>query len=263
MIERTVTAEGALVADLTPAVYFDASVLIDYWVTDGLERGADLDRAQRGKPHEEVIRELLQTDRRIAVMADIRKALSHGPAGAHAVTSPLALLEVIEWYAGSAIKGLTAGAAGGEAIQRMGRKNVGNLLNRILDGRRLVEAEEVPDSGERPTGIEILRRETSIAPGFAQAHGLAGIVIADIAGFSFSKDEAWDVSEIFAYLQMGMADIVHLLVARHFGCTWIASFDSDFARCREYIKMGLGLTLLATADEMCSVLVPYPEGTRR
>lgn len=252
---RAVTAKGALVANLTPAVYFDSSVLIDYWETESMEIDADPDIQLKTMPYEEVIRELLKTDRRLAGMVDIRKALMFDPLKAYAVTSPLALLEVIEWYAESAIKNIAAGAAGAHAIQRMGKKDVGNLLNRIFEARRREAEQDVSGSRDGSTGLESLYTETRIGPGFAQAHGLNGIIVADVVGFSFTEHEARDVPEILSYLQMGMADIIHLLLARHFGCRWIASFDSDFARCREHIEKGLGLSLLMTPEEIRSVLI--------
>jgi hypothetical protein len=249
-MESAVDGSGALVAALTPAVYFDASVLIDYWVTEGMEHKADPDMPSRNAPHEDVIRELLKTDKRFAGMVEVRKALLLESLGARAVTSSLALLEVIEWHAESAIKNLAAGATGAKAIQHMGKKDTGNLLNRILEDRHDEAEGESPDRRGVSTGLEILTAETFIGPGFAQAHGLAGVVVADIVGFNFSEWDAWDVSQILAYLQMGMADIAHLLLACHLGCKWIASFDSDFVRCRKHIHDGMGLVLLATPEEI-------------
>ena len=200
-----------------------------------------------------MIRELLKTDKRLAGMVEVRKALLLESPSVHAITSSLALLEVIEWYAESAIKNLAAGAAGAKAIQRMGKKDVGHLLGRILEDRHDEAEGEPPDRRGGSTGLEILTAETFIGPGFAQAHGLAGVVVADVVGFNFSERDAWDVSQILAYLQMGMADIVHLLLARHLGCKWVASFDSDFERCRKHIHDGFGLELLSTPEEILAV----------
>jgi len=246
--------DGALAPAVTPAIYLDASVLIDYWATEGMEceRGSDL--APCTSPHEDVIRELLRVDKRVAGMVEVRKALLLGSPKAHAVTSSLALLEVIEWHAESAIRNLVADSAGAKAIQRMGKKDIGDLLNRVIEGRRLEAQGETSDRCGGSTGLEILTAETFIGSGFAQAHGLAGVAVADVVDFSFSEQDAWDVSQILAYLQMGMADIVHLLVARHLGCRWIASFDSDFCRCRCHIEDGLGMSLLGTPDEISAVL---------
>jgi|GEM_PF-3948285 len=51
MTESAVDGTGALIAALTPAVYFDASVLIDYWVTDGIKRQPDPDIPPYNAPH--------------------------------------------------------------------------------------------------------------------------------------------------------------------------------------------------------------------
>jgi hypothetical protein len=66
--------------------------------------------------------------------------------------------------------------------------------------------------------------------------------------------KAWDVPQLLAYLQVGMADIMQVLIAEHLGCRLFASFDSDFERCREHLQDGLGLKLLRTPEEILAAL---------
>lgn len=145
-------------------------------------------------------------------------------------------------------------ATGAHAIQRLSNKDVGDLLNRIRNDYH-AEAESTDTGGGRTsTPLQQLVYETMVNRGFAEAHGFSGVLVADVRGFDFTEDDAWDVSELLSYLQIGMADIVHLMVARHLGCKWVASFDSDFSRCRIHICDGLGLELLSSPEDILGVI---------
>jgi len=245
---------GSLITELTPAVYFDASVLIDYWMTEGMEieRGSDL--LSDDLLHDELVRKLLNANKRMAGMVDVRKKLVLGEPATCVATSTLAMLELFEWHAGSALKNIAAKAAGVNAIQRMGNKSFGELLNCIYSNYHAEAASADTEGGRTSTPLQQLVSETMVNRGFAEAHGFSSVLVADVRGFDFTEEDAWDVSELLSYLQMGMADIVHLLVARHLGCKWVASFDSDFQRCRNHIRDGLGLELLSSPEDILGVI---------
>jgi predicted nucleic acid-binding protein len=70
-------------------------------------------------------------------------------------------------------------------------------------------------------------------------HGLDGLLKVDIVNFDLHFRRAWQEPSAFAYLQLGLADIMHILLAQHLGCTYIASFDSDFKRVKNIIMKKL------------------------
>lgn len=254
MDEGIVAADGRLTEVYRPAVYFDSSVLIDYWTTEG----AEVPDKSEWTPHKPrylpVLRELVQTERRYSGMVAVRKALLFEQLDVTAVTTPLAQLELIEWHAEAVVKNLAADAVGTLAIQKKSKKEIGELLRKIAEGRRREALEKAADRCSGSTGLELLLSETWVEPGFACLHGLRGVLVADVQNFAFRVHEAWDVAQLLAYLQVGMADIIHLLVAAHLGCSWFASFDSDFERCREHLRDGLGLTLVRTPEEILTTL---------
>lgn len=89
---------------------------------------------------------------------------------------------------------------------------------------------------------------------FAECHGLKGLLQADIVNFKLTADKAWYEPFAYAYLQIGLSDIMHVLVAHHLGCEYIASFDSDFKRAKNLIKEENGMVLLSSPEEILEVL---------
>jgi hypothetical protein len=254
MSDETVGEDGRLLPMYLPAVYLDSSVLIDYWITEGAEVEYPPELTPREAPHVPILRELLNSDRRYAGMIAVRKALLGEELKATAVCTALAQLELIEWRAEATFKTLAAQAAGAPAIQKKSKKDIGDLLRKVLEQRRQEAASKTVDRSQGSTGLELLAAETWTDGGFARAHGLRGVAIADLRRFKLMVHEAWDVPQLLAYLQVGMADIMHLLAAVHLGCTWFASFDSDFERCREHIQDGLHLKLLRSPEEILATL---------
>jgi len=95
-----VNRSGKLKAECLPAVYFDSSVLIDYWMTEGLEIDRSEDPMLKITSENEpknllVVRELLKADKRIEKVIEIRKKLLFGIPKLSAVISPLSLLELM------------------------------------------------------------------------------------------------------------------------------------------------------------------------
>jgi hypothetical protein len=255
MSDEVLDSEGHLSTNIRPAIYFDSSVLIDYWLTEGAEMPEEVLFPNRELPYIPIIRDLLKTDKRFSGMVEVRKALLFGKLKAFAVTSPISIIELIEWYSETSFKNLATEAAGAPAIQRKSKKEIGDLLRKLIERRRQEYLDKKgKQSNGQSTPIDLLVSETWLDAGFAKVHGLQGVITADIKGFTFKEFDIWDVAQILAYLQMGMADVIQLYIARHLGCTMFASFDSDYERCVDHIKDGLGLDLLRTPEEIVSKL---------
>jgi predicted nucleic acid-binding protein len=248
--DKLLTKTGRLRKAFTPAVYFDTSVLVDYWSAEGLE-WAD----KESLPPNDLtafLRELLRTDKRISEGYKIRKAILMERPRVFSVTSSLATLELVEWYAYVNFKQVATEAAGATAVQSKSRKEIGDLLKRLTDlardGRRR-------NSGQiQSSPVEHLSRATWLNPSFSDSHGLAGIVEVDLVNFNFTLWNVWDKACLLAYHQVGMADTLHILAAYHLGCEYFASFDSDFKRIREILEDAYGITLLSSAQELLQTL---------
>lgn len=254
-----VNRSGRLKVKYLPAVYFDSSVLIDYWMTEGLEIDWPEDPVQKIISGNEpkniiVVRELLKADKRIEKVIEIRKKLVFEDAKLNAVISPLALLELMEWNAESAFKETAADAAGALFIQRKGRKEIGDCLKRLLELRRDEIEKQKRRKREFSTGLEIFMGDAWLNRGFAESHGLQGLLQADIVNLKLTLDRTWQEPSAYAYLQLGVSDILHILLAKHLGCCYIASFDEDFRRASHIIKEESGVEVLTSPEDILRVL---------
>jgi len=256
---RYVTNKGKLIDACLPAIYFDSSVVIEYWMTEGFEIDPPDDIMTRtikqNEPKEnEVIRDLFKADKRFNKVVEIRKILLFQKTKFASVMSPLCLLELMEWNAEAAFKEISSRAVGTLAIQRKGKKEIGDYLKKLL-ALRAGEVKRLKSKGrEFSTGLEIIMGETWINSSFAECHGLEGLVQADIVNFKFTVSEAWKEPSAYAYLQLGIADIMHILLAKHLGCSYIASFDDDFKRAQDIIKDSTEMGVLSNPEEILSVL---------
>ncbi len=168
----TLTKTGTLRKSYLPAVYFDSSVLIEYWETEGMEvPETKLEKAIKTKiePEKQAIRDILKSERKIERMVKIRRKLLER-VKVTPIISPLALLQV------------------------------------------------------------------------------------DIVNFRLSIAEVWKERILYAHSQLGLADIIHILLAKHLGCQYIASFDSDFKRVKGMLAAQTKMSVLTSSEEILDIL---------
>lgn len=251
-----ITTTGKLQKKFLPAMYFDSSVLIAYWMTEGLEMPEiNSDRLlEKNESYLQVIRDILKSEEKIRTVVEIRKKLLFGKAKVVPVVSPLSLLELIEWHSEAAFKQIGSEAAGTVFIQRMSRKQIGDYLKKTLEMWQKEKKEQKGIKPSETTDLQLLMNATWINPSFAIAHGLSGLLTADISNFHLQFDKIWLEPSIYAYLQLGIGDIMHILLAKHLGCQYIASFDADFRRVKDFIFEKTGMSVLSSPEEILAVL---------
>lgn len=258
MKDAMLTKTGKLQKRFLPAVYFDSSVLIDYWMTEGMEvPETEVDELIKKNelPHLRIVREILKSERRrINKVVEIRKKLVFEEVKVTPVVSPLSLLELMEWEAESAFRQIASEALGTIFIQKKGKKQIGDSLKKALELRKTEIKEQKGKKRVESTGLEILMSETWLNAPFAQAHGLQGLLQVDIAHFHLPLGKVWAEPFAYAYLQLGVCDIMHILLAQHLGCQYIASFDSDFARIKDIINEETGMVVLNSPEKILDIL---------
>lgn len=261
-MNKAVNRNGMLKNEFLPAIYFDTSFIVDYWIVEGVE---NLDPSEENifqddlfhGPVTKVVQDLLRSETRINKVAGIRRKILLEDTSITPVTSHFALWEFQEWYAESGFKQLGAEISGAYFLQKKGKKEIGSLLKKAYE---LWEAEgdehHHPKTGT--SGLESLRQSTMINLSFAYSHGLSGILVAEVENFCWPPKRSQTRNPFvdpysLAYLQLGMADSLHLLIANHLGCQYFASFDSDFRTARRFIE-DTGMELLTSPEEIHSVL---------
>ena len=204
--------------------------------------------------HLQVVRDILRSEKRIEKMVKIRKKLIFEKVKVTPVASPLSLLELMEWQAEAAFKQIASEASGALFIQKQSKKQLGDYLKKALDLRKAEVKEKKRKKRGVSNGLEMLMLETWLNKSFIDSNGLQGLLQVDIANFHLPVNKVWEEPAAYAYLQLGVADIMHILLAQHLGCQYIASFDSDFRRVKEIISEETGLSVLTTEDEVLSIL---------
>jgi len=258
MNHSILTKQGKIKKKFKPAMYLDTSVVVDYWMTEGMDiEIPEEDILFKNEPHEIIIKDLLKTDKRLKKVIDIRNKFIFGEIKITPIVSPLSFLELVEWKAEASIKQIASQAVGAIYIQRKGRKEIGDLLAKIIELRK----NELDDmktgkikKAEQTTSLEILVNETMLNLSFAKGHGLRGLYLADIINFNFSFQECFRDPYGLAYLQLGIGDILHIMIAKHLGCDFIASFDADFKRAKDIIIENTGMNVLTDPDEIIAIL---------
>lgn len=227
---------------------------IDYYAADGVEAfefAPTPEASVLHGPEHEAVREILKADARWQAMANLRHAYLRAEAPrCRLVTGPLTILELVEWHADAVFRNLCSEVAGAESLQRRGRKDIGQRIERLR------QKADVPDTAqnEPPSPALAAWRAMSVVPSFVMSHGLRGVAIADVLA-PLTDDFAYGIGSALAQVQIGGADILHLFAAHHLGCQYFASFDSDFKRVRSIIQEHLALTLLSSPAELQGALV--------
>lgn len=254
IMETILTKKGRIRKSYLPAVYFDTSVIIDYWLAEGLEvEIGEEDILFEEPPHFGAVREIIRSESRLRKVVGLRKKIIYEEISTTPIITPLCMLELMEWYAGSGFKNLVSDVAGVLFIQKKSRKHIGDYLKKALELRK----KEVKRQKGKPkglsTGLEIVMADTWLNGSFAKAHGLAGLYLADVLNFKLTEKKIWQEPSAYAYLQLGIADIMHILFAQHLGCQYIASFDSDFERAKDIIFEETGIAILTKPDDILSI----------
>ncbi len=96
--------------------------------------------------------------------------------------------------------------------------------------------------------------ETWLNGSFVDSHGLYGLLQVDIVNFHLTVSKVWQEPSAYAYLQLGAADIMHILLAQHLGCQYIASFDTDFKRVKDIVSEETGISILTSPEEILDIL---------
>jgi hypothetical protein len=253
-METILTKKGRIKKTFLPAAYFDTSVVIDYWSAEGLEvEIGEQDILFKEPSHSRVVREIIRSEARMNKVVQLRKKLIYDEISTTPVITPLCMLELMEWHAQSGFKNLVSDVAGVLFVQKKSRKQVGDYLKKALELRKNELQKQKGKVKGASTGLEIVMDETWLNGSFAKAHGLVGLWLTDVVNFKLTEKKIWQEPSAYAYLQLGIADIMHILFAQHLGCKYLVSFDSDFERIKDIVFEETGIRILTKPDDILSI----------
>jgi len=244
-------------------MYFDSSVVIDYWISKEPELSPPDEWDIRMKEiqkewYSDSIRDLFSKElERLEQVAELKKQLILGSVRVIPIVSPLAVLELIGWYAETALRNVATKEIGTNIIQRKSRKEIGQKLKKLLirerEESKSLNYESLKRGSHTPT--ESLIQDLWQDADAAYIH-LPGLVQVDMRGFNLNLQETWIKASTYAFLQLGLGDILHLLLAQHLGCEYFATFDSDFNRVKDIIEERSGIKVIYNdVGEMIDILM--------
>ena len=208
-------------------VYCDTSLVIDYMLAQGREPEAAV--ASSPFPESDNVRKereywetLFRHDKRYQFASRLRSIVGWKFPAARMVVSPFVLLELDEWFAEECFKRYALKGTHVKAIQTHSRKEIGKFIQLIVR-----DSNSNDDSFPAQVWGAMASR--------IRGESLAGIQVESIENLCFDADAFGKVS-LLSHMQLGMADIVHLLAADSLKCTHFASTDSDFDRLRKEIE---------------------------
>lgn len=215
-------------------VYCDTSLLIEYLLAQGREPEARAGLPPYREPeHQREERQywemLFRHDKRYQFASRLRSIVGWSFPKAKIVISPFVLLELDEWYAEECFKRHALEGTHFKAIQSHSRKEIGRFIQTIVRD----------SAGENSFPANVWSAMASRVRG----ESLAGIRIEPVDNLKFDA-EAFGKVTLLSHMQLGMADIVHLLAADSLKCTHFASTDSDFNRLRAEIEESFDFRIL-------------------
>jgi len=222
-----------------PRAYLESSLAIEYFSAEGSEYSeieTDEIIHQPQSEGEKYLGDLLNSNKYYSLAKSMRRSIFDGTSKVIFVVSPLVWIEMNSWIAEENFKSEASRATRSTQVQRIGLKQLGEYLTDTLK-----KSLESPPH----TGAKDLFSRTTVSQYHLLDNGLDGVEKCELSGFSISigsKNE--DIILALSYVQMGLADILHLLVAQHLGCHYFATLDGDYARNRELISKKLGLEVL-------------------
>ena len=85
---------------------------------------------------------------------------------------------------------------------------------------------------------------------------LQGLILVDLINFSWLSETIEEEIAVLTYYQIGLGDIFHILAAKHLGCEYFVSWDSDFKGdiLEKIIKDNFNLKLIKSQESLEALL---------
>jgi hypothetical protein len=194
-------------------------------------------------PAHAYIRRLLKTEENIKKVSRIRKSFINEKIKFAPVYSSIGMLEYVSWYSNIAFREAVTYAVGAHKLRRSGDKEIGNYIAKAL---------QQTDSKYEDEKLEASDFWGATFPhtGHLKLDTFKGLFFSEI--HNFKMGEPWHEYGL-AYRQVGGADIMHLLFAKHLGCEYFITADNDFKRCKEMIHKEFGIKTI-NYDELISLI---------
>lgn len=210
-------------------IYFETSAVIDYVLATGREYETAPTATSPYVPAGPLnyLKNILREDKRYRLATAVRQALDAGTTRCRCIISPLVRYECYEWLVEERFRNDASEVLLARFVRSFSRKQVGEYLSVIRESAT--------------TDKEAARLYEGIVRDFS-GENLLGLITEPFSARIDRKN--YSVISKYAYLQIGIADVIHLLAARKSKCHFIFTTDDDFNRTRDHIKKDFGIEVL-------------------
>lgn len=234
---------GKLEDFFIPAAFCDTSFLVDY------ADSASLNPMIKGLPWNQeypetvLFKEYLKSEQRTKKIYRIREILENYENKVQLVYSPACRLELEEVLTERSFKNSGVGALDIKSILRKGRKEIGDIIEKIMR-----------DSMAKGASNEQINLYHAFFLLTADSEMFIGLWEADLVNIKITKKDFYKIG-FLANLQIGFADIFHLISASKLGCKYFFTFDHDYTRASTEIKSIFDIQVVTEIDKMIDIII--------
>ena len=218
--------------------YLDSSILIEYHSANN----TNSENHENEDKLKIIFDKFIKQNSRIKFCEKLKKILTSNNSPLDVVVSPLSLIEYHEWFSETIFKNELALKYNFNRIGSKSKKNIGDFYYKLM---KEVEFDFSKDCGENS-----ILNNAFLDPNIVVGQQLEGLRLIDINELNISIDNVWSKYCFFSILQMGLADIMHLITAINFGCQYFLTFDNDFKRVKEILKKHEKIEIIAGVNEL-------------
>ena len=214
----------------TPIIYCDTSFLLEYWEADPYYDDSPLEKlSKQNRPKEyDYIKRFITTEKRHESLKPLRRLIDNYQGNIQLVSSVFALMEIYEKHAEWNLKKLLMEATGIDRILNKGRKDIGDMIKKMLDNEE--------------EGKSIVY---SLIP-YDLGRSLFGVEFKDLQNCYFSERDFHKKITLLSVLQLGVADILHLIAAQKLGAQYLFTYDTDFERVKDIAESNFGVEVICS-----------------
>ncbi len=205
MVSPLLRDDGRLTDENLPAMYFDSSALVPYWLAKDIKTAGSATTGPAEPPYMDLLMKVLKAEEKIRKMLELRQRLEKAAKEKDQVKvlpvySPLCLLEFFESHAGTFLKQVASTQLPGLlAIERLARKGLGDSLSDLVEllAKEYGAAFDAGKTPDKTTPIwQLVNRISPSKPSVLE--GLRGIVPVEIVNFGSDFNRAWEDGGFYA-----------------------------------------------------------------
>jgi hypothetical protein len=245
------TKNGKLLKHLKPAAFCDTSFLFDYWSSIIHSPFLQSNPLSLNDQVEELFIEYTRAHSRTKKLYQIRRKIEEFDSNLNLIYTPACRLELEGITTASRFKkyGIEVSESTSSFVKK-GNKEIGDILSKLkkdfTDNLRKNGHNNIDEK------IKLLFHHFFFTTDRID-EGLEGIIEVDIINFTLTKKDHKNLIYL-ANMQVGFADIFHLLSAIKLGCEYFFTLDSDFNRIKEEIAQVYKIEIVTDLQRMLALV---------